>query len=273
MLTIKWYIHTVRIGGKSSKSDSITIDSSTFVTIITVFGVLILLFCILIACFIMWFVKRQQDQSQASMNKFLEKQASNHNRNQGDKELALATATNTLNVPTTSGIELQKVSSNSIMGNGLSPAPVLNLNISSTNDGGELVEGSGISKGGRDVNVKIGDIEGKNDGTNAHETDDNNVIIVNNKKLELHSNWNVWDENDISEWIRSELVNAKFSEDKISQFMIEFDQIDMTGNVLQQWLNESNGSSDALLEKFQKSVSFNPKSIIWQVVIQAVMNL
>ena len=159
-----------------------------------------------------------------------------------------------------------------------------NVNIRSTaglsiedgdRNGGEgeangFVNGHTDAPGGNGENSGVGR-HGRLGGNGGPDT--GAIININGRNLEIHGNWGEWNSSDVNEWLKRELLNTKFNVDTIDRFMKEFEEIDMTGKILEMWLNESNGDSDKLLKKLQSKIEFKPRSLIWDVVIQAMMNL
>ena len=147
-----------------------------------------------------------------------------------------------------------------------------NVNVRSTAglsiEDGDRNGGEGEASGFVNGHTNAPGGSGKNNGP-----DTGAIININGRNLEIHGNWGEWNSSDVNEWLKRELLNTKFNVDTIDRFMKEFEEIDMTGKILEMWLNESNGDSDKLLKKLQSKIEFKPRSLIWDVVIQAMMNL
>ena len=118
-----------------------------------------------------------------------------------------------------------------------------------------------------------GNYSNSNNNNNNYNNDTGNVIQVNGKKLELYNNWSNWNADDVCKWLTMELENANFGKEKINQFIHQFSQLDMTGKVLEMWINECKGDSQRLTQKFQSKIPFSKQSVVWDVVIQAILNL
>ena len=135
-------------------------------------------------------------------------------------------------------------------------------------------DGDGINTSGGGGRVSIPGAAGEGGGgMRSGQMETGMVMNINGKKLELHKDWDAWNAKDVMIWLSMEIKNAGFEDEIGSAFMQEFKQLHMTGKVLQSWLNASNGDAMVLTKKLQAKMDFSPKSVVWDVVIQAMMNL
>ena len=121
------------------------------------------------------------------------------------------------------------------------------------NDGERMSEG--ITRG--NINKQPGDGLAGLQGTGAIEKKD----------------WTKWDEDDVIDRLKTELKNFGFKNDTISDFAKQFSQLHITGVILNIWLNQVNGNVNLLTQKFQSKLSFAKSSMVWDVVIQAMISL
>ena len=147
-------------------------------------------------------------------------------------------------------------------------AGAFDTNVHAMGEGGARGEGGGGNVTGMNENGNYGPGGG---GGGLRETGE--IVNVNNKQLRIHDNYENWGSKDINSWLELELKHAKFDQDTIDGFMNQFREIDMTGMILQAWLKDSNGDKDALLTRLQTKIDWRPKSMVWDVVIQVMMNL
>ena len=100
------------------------------------------------------------------------------------------------------------------------------------------------------------------------------VLDLNGKKLELNEKFlDEWNEKDIEEWIKMEIKNAGFSDNIVIEFIAQFKELHLQGKLLKMLIDKANGDATVLLQKFQSKMAFSRSSLVWDVVIQAIMNL
>lgn len=85
--------------------------------------------------------------------------------------------------------------------------------------------------------------------------------------------WTKWDENEVMKWLSTELKNFGFTHDTINDFLQQFGKLHMTGVLLNVWLTQVNGNVNMLTMKFQNKLQFAKESMVWDVVIQAMISL
>ena len=106
--------------------------------------------------------------------------------------------------------------------------------------------------------------------TSEGKSDNNNGALMVMTDV---SNFSLWTSIELSTWIQSELMQGGFDIESISSFMRQFNELEMTGKVLKLWIGQSGPDKKKLLNKFQNRIKFNPKSTIWDILIESIWNI
>lgn len=164
----------------------------------------------------------------------------------------------------------------------------------------ELVEGagneSGAVTGGNHKLIKLASMsQGKRDsfsessreqlyqeggningvsGTKGSGTGDSNDTGDDIVNIQVNiQNWPKWNEYEVLAWVGKQLTELGLSEKKTNEFLKEFGLMNVTGGILKRWINKCNGDSDSLTQMMQKRIDFNHKSVFWEVVTEAIIQL
>ena len=87
------------------------------------------------------------------------------------------------------------------------------------------------------------------------------------------ADWTKWDDGDVLRWLTVELKTSGFKDETINIFLNQFKKLNMTGVLLNGWLIQANGNAMILTQKFQNKLPFSKESMVWDVVIQAMISL